>query len=118
MTNYNGLASFFDLVLSLSLSLLIYRLIGASLRELLDRVIRMPEGTAFYMRALILILFCLALSKAVVGIQLKPEAHGIEYVWAVGSHLSEALESAFTVLLAYAALVTILVVVLRSKDGQ
>ena len=118
MPSYNGLASVFDLVLSLGLALLIYRLLGPSLHELLDKVIRIPEGTAFYLRALVLILICVALSRVVTGIQQKPDAHALEYVWAVGSHLSDVLESAFMVILAYATLVTVLIVVLRPKNGQ
>ena len=102
----------------LGVALLVYRLIGPSLRGLLDKTIRIPEGAAFYMRALVLILFCLALSKVVTGVQLKPDAHAIEYVWAVGSHLSDVLESVFGALLAYVAFVTILVVVLRPKNEQ
>jgi len=118
MPSHNTLAFFCDLVLSVGVVFLVYKLIAPSLRELLDKIIRMPEGTAFYLRALALVLVCLALSKVIVGIHLKADAHVIEYVWAVASHLSDVLENVFTALLAFVVVVTVLVVVLRPKNGQ
>jgi len=118
MPSHNAIAFLCDLVLSVGVVFLVYKLIAPSLRELLDKIIRMPEGTAFYLRALSLVLFCLALSKVITGVNLKSDAHAIEYVWAVGSHLSDVLDSLFMTLLAFVVVVTILVVVLRSKNGQ
>ena len=118
MTAYNAAAFLCDLILSVFFAFLVYKLIAPSLRGLLEKIIRLPEGTAFYMRALALVLTFLALSKALVGIHEKPEDHAIEYVWAVAGHLSDVLESAFMVLLVYVVVVTVLVVVLRSKNGQ
>ena len=118
MPAYNAAAFLSDLILSLVVVVLIYTLIAPSLRGLLEKVIRLPEGTAFYMRALGLVLACLALSRTIVGIQQKPEAHAIEYVWAVAAHLSEVFQDTLMVLLAYVLVVTILVVVLRFKNGQ
>jgi hypothetical protein len=118
MFSHNSLAFVCDLLLSVGIVFLVYKLIASSLRELLDKIIRIPEGTTFYLRALALVLICLALSKVVVGISLKSDAHVIEYVWAVGSHLSDVLENVFTTLLAFVVVVTVLVVVLRPKNGQ
>jgi hypothetical protein len=118
MPSHNTLAFLCDLILSVGVVLLVYKLLAPSLRELLDKIIRIPEGTAFYMRALALVLVCLALSKVIVGINLKSDAHAIEYVWTVGSHLSDVLENVFTTLLAFVVVVTVLVVVLRPKNGQ
>jgi hypothetical protein len=53
-----------------------------------------------------------------VGIHEKPEAHAIEYVWAVAAHLSDVFQDTLMVLLAYVLVVTVLVVVLRFKNGQ
>jgi hypothetical protein len=118
MPTYNTVAFLCDLILSLLVVVLIYRLIAPSLRELLDRIVRLPEGTTFYIRVLGLVLACLALSRTIVGIHEKPEAHAIEYAWAVAAHLSDVFQDALMVLLAYVLVVTILVVVLRFKNGQ
>jgi hypothetical protein len=113
---YNAAAFLFDLVISVTVILIIYNLLGKSLRELLDKVIRLPAGTAFYMRAFFLILFCAALSKVVSGVHQKPDAHFMEYVWAVATDISGLFDSLILTLLAYVAAVTILVAVLRPKS--
>jgi hypothetical protein len=116
MPAYNAAAFFFDFLVSLVIILIIYKLIGPSLRELLDKVVRIPAGTSFYMRALLLVLFCTALSKVVSGIHQKPEAHFMEYVWAVATDISGVFDSLILIILVYVAVVTILVVVLKPKN--
>ena len=58
MPAYNAAAFLLGLCISVGLVLILYTLLGKSLRELLDRVIRLPAGTTFYVRALVLILLC------------------------------------------------------------
>ncbi|HEV2196339.1 MAG TPA: hypothetical protein VGR55_12220 [Candidatus Acidoferrum sp.] len=118
MPAYNAVAFFFDVAISVGIVLALYALLGKSLRELLDKTVRLPAGSSFYMRALILILLCTALSKVINGIHQKPDAHFMEYVWAVAGDISNVFENVFGVLLAYVAIVTILVVVLKPKNGQ
>ena len=118
MPAYNAIAFLFDLCLSAGIVFLVYKLIGKSLRELLDKVIRIPEGTTFYLRALAVILLCVALSKVLTGVHQKPDAQFMEYVWAVAGDISGVLENLFGALLAYVAIVTVLVVVLRPKNEQ
>ena len=118
MPAYNAVAFFFDVVISVGIVFALYTLLGKSLRELLDKTVRLPAGSSFYMRALILILLCTALSKVINGIHQKPEAHFMEYVWAVASDISNVFENVFGVLLVYVAIVTILVVVLKPKNDQ
>ncbi len=118
MSDHNTAAFIFDLFLSLGIVLAVYKLIANSLKGLLDGVIRMPEGTTFYMRALLLVLLCAALSKTIAGIHEKPEAHAIEYVWAVAGHLSDVLESICLTVLAYVAFLTVLVAVLKRQNEQ
>jgi len=118
MLSHNFLAFLCDLILSIAIAFLVYRLIAPSLRELLDKIVRLPEGTTFYLRAFGLVLFCVALSKVITGIRLKSDAHAIEYVWAVGSQLSDVLDNVFVALLAFVVVVTVLVVILRPKNGQ
>jgi hypothetical protein len=113
---YNAAAFLFDLVISVTVILIIYNLLGKSLRELLDKVVRIPAGTSFYMRALLLVLFCTALSKVVSGIHQKPDAHFMEYVWAVATDISGVFDNLILIILAYVAVVTILVVVLKPKN--
>jgi hypothetical protein len=50
--------------------------------------------------------------------ELKPEAHFMQYVWAVASGVSGVFEDLFYALLAYLGMVTILVVVLKPKHGK
>lgn len=116
MPIYNAVAFFFDAAISLGIVFALYALLGKSLRELLDKTIRLPAGSVFYMRALILILLCAALAKVINGVHQKPEAHFMEYVWAVAGDISNVFDNIFGVLLAYVAIVTILVVVLKPKN--
>lgn len=107
-----------ELCLGIGVALLVYALLQASLRKLLDRLMGIPEGTIFYLRALALILLSVALSKAVVGTALQPGAHFIEYVWAVASGLSDVFQNFFVALLVYLGLVTVLIAVLRPKNER
>jgi len=118
MPAYNAAAFIFDLLLTLGIVFLIYKSISPRLRDLLDKVIRLPEGTAFYMRALVLVLLCTVLSKVVTGIHLKPDAHFMEYVWAVAADLSGVFDNIFATLLVYVGVVTLLVVVLKPKNDK
>lgn len=118
MPAYNAAAFLLGLCISVGLVLILYTLLGKSLRELLDRVIRLPAGTTFYVRALVLILLCGALSKVISGVHQKPEAHFMEYVWSVASDMSGVFDNLFGILIAYVAIVTVLVVVLRPKNEQ
>jgi hypothetical protein len=116
--SYNAVAFLFDLFIAVGIALTLYILLSRNLHELLDKVIRLPAGSAFYMRALVLILLCGALSKVVGGVHQKPEAHFMEYVWAVAGDISGVLDNLFTILLGYVAIVTVVVVVLRPKNEQ
>lgn len=118
MPAYNAVAFLFDVVISVGIVLALYTLLEKSLRELLDKTIRLPAGSVFYMRALILILLCAALTKVINGVHQKPDAHFMEYVWAVAGDISNVFDNVFGVLLAYVAIVTILVVVLKPKNEQ
>ncbi len=116
MPAYNAVTFLFDLLISLGIVLLLYTLLGRSLRELLDKTIRLPAGSTFYMRALAAILFCGALAKVISGIHQKPEDHFMEYVWAVAHHTSDLFDNLVVILLVYVGIVTILVVVLKPKN--
>ncbi len=114
----NAAAFAFDIVFGVGIALVVYALLRSSLRKLLDNVIGLPEGTEFYLRSLVLILLSLALNKVITGVHMKPEAHFMEYVWAVASDISGVFENLFVALLVYLGLITILIVVLRSKNGK
>ena len=118
MPAYNAVAFLFDLLIAVGIALTLYILLGRNLKELLDKAIRLPAGTAFYMRALVLILVCSALSKVISGVHQKPEAHFMEYVWAVAGDISNVFDNLFWILLAYVAIITVLVVVLKPKNEQ
>lgn len=116
MPAYNAAAFLFEVAISVGIVFAVYTVLGKSLRELLDRTIRLPAGSVFYMRVLILVLLCEALSKVITGVHLKPDAHFIEYVWAVAGDVSSLFENVFGIVLGYTAIVTILVVVLKPKN--
>lgn len=118
MPAYNAAAFAADLILGIGVALAVYSLLGASLRRLLDNVIALPDGTAFYLRALALILVCVALNKVITGVHQKPDAHAMEYVWAVAGDLSNVFGNLFVVLLVYLGLITVLVAVLKPKNGK
>lgn len=84
----------------------------------MDKTIRLPAGSAFYLRALILIMLCGALSKVISGVHQKPDDHFIEYVWAVARDISSVFDNLLVILLVYVAIVTILVVVLNPKMSK
>ena len=116
MPAYNTVAFLFDLLISVGIVLLLYTLLGRSLRELLDKTIRLPAGSTFYMRALVVVLLCGALTKVISGIHQKPDDHFMEYVWAVARDISNVFDNLIVILLVYVGIVTILVVVLKPKN--
>lgn len=119
MPAYKTIAILIDYALALGLVILIYRLLRNSLREALDQVVRLPAATTFYLRVLSLTLIFLALSKVIGSrFDLKPEAHFMEYVWEVAGDMGGIFENIAWNLLAYLTLVTILVAVLRYKNGK
>jgi len=118
MPTYNNVAWAIDLLLAVGIALAVYSMLSASLRRLLDNVVALPEGTAFYLRGLSLVLVCVALSKVIVGVHQKPDAHFMEYVWAVAGDLSGVFSNLFVVLLVYLGLITVLVAVLKPKNGK
>lgn len=118
MPTHNAVAFACDFVIGVGIALIIYGLLRNNLRQLLNNVIAIPEGTGFYLRAFVLILLCVALAKVITGIHMKPDARFMEYVWAVASDISGVFENLFVVLLVYLGLITVLVVVLRPKNGK
>ncbi len=116
MPAYNAVAFLFDLLISVGIVLLLYTLLGKSLRDLLDKTIRLPAGSTFYMRALVVVLLCGALARVISGIHQKPDDHFIEYVWAVARDISNVFDNLIVILLVYVGIVTILVVVLKPKN--
>jgi hypothetical protein len=117
MTTYRAIAFVVNIGIALGLAFALYALLQQSLRVVLDRVIRLPAGTSFYLRALLLIFFLVALSTA-VGSQfdLKPDAHFMQYVWLIAADMAHFFENVFWGLLAYLAMVTVLLVVLKVKN--
>lgn len=116
MPAYNAVAFVFDLLISLGIVLLVYTLLGRSLRELLDKTIRLPAGSTFYMRALVVVLLCGALTKVITGVHQKPTDHFMDYVWAVAHDTSNVFDNLIVLLMIYVGIVTILVVVLKPKN--
>jgi len=114
----NAAAFASGLIIGIGIALIVYALLSGSLRKLLDSVIDIPAGRDFYLRALGLILVLVALAGTISNARQKPDAHFIEYVWAIAGELSGVFQNLFVVLLVYAGLITVLVAVLRPKNGK
>ena len=117
MGNLVGFAILF--LLSLVLALAIWLAISPSLRGLLNQVLKLSDGTTFYLRTLLVGLL-LGVGAGVVSttFDLKPGSHFMEYVWRAASGLENVLQFFFGFVLAYLLLVTILVAVLRPRHEQ
>ena len=104
-------------VISCLLAFLAYRLIAKTLQGVLSRTLRMPEGTDFYLRVLLIVLLCESLSNCSLP-DLKPDAHFIEYVWNIAGVAAKVLQDMGWILLSYAALVTVMIVVLKPQNER
>lgn len=117
MLLYNLLGFAVLVVLSVAIALLIYRLLCEDLRGLLSPTLRIPAGTSFYLRALLIVLLFAALAGSIgKEFSLKPEAHFIEYLWSVNSGLKDVLQNSLLSLLGYLVLITVLVATLKPKN--
>jgi hypothetical protein len=105
-------------VLGIGIAFLVYGFLQKSLHEVLDNVIRLPEATAFYLRAFVVVLLFAVLSAAITDVNVKPDAQLMEYALEVSSGMSGVVQSLLLVLLAYVGMTTLLVVVLRPKNGK
>ena len=114
--NIYGFAVLF--ILSLATALIVHLLVRKSLRDLLDDTFKLPSGTTFYTRILLIGLYLIALAAAVkTNFNLKEGSAFMEYVWKVGDGLSSAFGNICLFIAGYLLLITILVAVLRRKRG-
>jgi hypothetical protein len=118
MPAYTAVAFAFKFFLSLGIALLLYYLVRKSAAAVLHNVIPIPEGTTFYLRALALSLLFIAGSVAITSVDAKPEFHFMQYVWAVTGSLADVFQETALTLLAYVALMTILIVVLKPRNEK
>ena len=107
------------LLLSFGLTLAIWAAVSKSLKALLDQVVKLPDGTTFYVRSfLILILLGAAAGANGPAFNLKITDPFMEYVWRVTGGLEDVCQYLLGILLGYVALVTVLVIVLRFRHEQ
>lgn len=117
MATHRAIAYVVNFAIAVGLAFGLYAMLQQSLRALLDRVVRLPAGTNFYLRALLLVFLLVALSTTIGSqFELKPDAHFMEYVWVIAANMAHFFESVFAGLLAYLAMVTVLVAVLKVKN--
>lgn len=117
MASYRAIAFVIDFGLAVGLAYALYALLQQSLRGLLDRVVRLPAGTSFYLRALLLLFLLVALSSVIKSqFDLKPDAHFMQYVWVIAADLAQFFENAFWGLMAYLAMLTVLLAALKVKN--
>jgi hypothetical protein len=107
------------LALSLLLTFAIWALVSKSLQGLLNQALKLPDGTAFYLRSFLLGLLLAAFAGGLgTTFNFKSGDPFMEYVWRVGAGVHEVCEYFFAFLLGYLALVTVLVAVLGAKHEQ
>jgi hypothetical protein len=107
------------LVLSAALAVALYFQLRDALHGLLQRTVRLPDGVTFYHRSFFVLLFFSALGGAVgFSFDLKPGSHFMEYVWRVGSGLSNVLEQMLLYLGGYLVLTTVLLATMKIKDDK
>ena len=104
------------LVISFGLTFAIWAAVSKSLQGLLNQVVKLPDGTTFYLRTFLIGLL-LAVGAGGVGtvFNLKAGDPFMEYVWKVASGLESVCQYFFGFLLGYLVLITVLVAVLRAK---
>jgi len=114
--NIYGFAILF--ILSVATALVVHLLVRRSLRDLLADTIKLPSGTTFYTRMLLIGLYLIALAAAVqTNFNLEEGSAVMEYVWKVGDGLASAFGNICLFIAGYLLLITILVAVLRRKRG-
>jgi len=112
-------AFFVLLLLSLAIPTLLFILLRSSLRELLQKTLKIDAGVTFYLRSFLLVLFLSALSAAIgTSFNLKSETHFMEYVWKGADGLSGILEKTLWFTAIYAVIITVLVATLKIKDDK
>jgi len=117
MLLYNLLGFVVLIVVSVGIAVLIYQLLHRDLRDLLSPALKIPGGTSFYLRALLIVLLFSALAGSVgKEFSLKPESAFIEYVWAINSGLKDVFQNSLLSLLGYLALITVVVATLKPKN--
>ena len=119
MTSYNLLSFSILLLLAFALTAVIWTAVSKSLQGLLNQVVKLPDGTVFYLRTFLIGLLLAAASGGIgTEFNLKTSDPFMEYVWKVASGLQNVVLYMLWLLLGYLALITVLVAVLRSRHEQ
>jgi hypothetical protein len=106
-------------VLSAAVAVGLFLPLRDALQGLLQRAVRLPDGITFYLRSFFVLLFFSALGGALgVTFDLKPGSPFMEYVWKVGSGLSNVLGQMLLYLGAYLVLTTVILATLKIKDDK
>jgi preprotein translocase subunit SecG len=107
------------LLLSLAIPIILFLPLRSSLRELLQKTVKIDAGVTFYLRSFLLVLFLSALSAAIgTSFALKSDSRFIEYIWKGAEGLSGILEKTLWLTAVYLVLITILVATLKIKDDK
>jgi len=119
VASYNLLGFSILLLMAFGLTAVIWIAISKNLQGLLNQVVKLPDGTTFYLRTFLIGLL-LAVGAGGFGeeFHLKTSDPFMEYVWRVASGLQNVVLFMLWLLLGYLALVTVLMAVLRSRHEQ
>ncbi len=119
MTSYNLLSFSILLLMAFGLTAVIWTAVSKNLQGLLNQVVKLPDGSVFYMRTFLIGLLLAAASGGIgTEFNLKTTDHFMEYVWKVASGLQNVVLYMLWLLLGYLALITVLVAVLGSRHEQ
>jgi preprotein translocase subunit SecG len=107
------------LLLSLAIPIVLFLPLRSSLRELLQKTVKIDAGVTFYLRSFLLVLFLSALSAAIgTSFALKSDSRFMEYIWKGAEGVSGILEKTLWLTAVYLVLITILVATLKIKDDK
>jgi len=105
------------LILGLGAASLIFVLLDANLRKIIDDAVKLPAATAFYARMFCITVFLSAIASVLkTSFTLSSDAAGMEYVWKIAEGLSTVLANQTFLAIAFLILVTIIVAVRKRHD--
>lgn len=107
------------IIVAVLIAVFLFRLLRDSLQGTLRQTVKAPPGINFFVRSFFLVLVLAALAAAFgTSIDLKPDAHFMEYVWKFAEGLASVFERISWFIMIYLVLITILIATLKIKNDE